>query len=216
MTSKIEQFYKNLITGNGKPITELSLLLTCCIFIFVLPIISSEPGWFSITLSSIIIFLAAASISFRVILVGLGAIVIERTTNATDLIYLNYAAELITNLFIIYLVGSVVQQIMKRENVTIYTLVEAVNGYLLLGIMFISLVSFCDLHIPGSFSGTRNSGIELTYYTMITLTTTGYGDVTPQIPVAKSLSMLISVAGQFYVAVIVAILVGKYSSSIKK
>ena len=108
------------------------------------------------------------------------------------------------------------KEIMKRENVTIFTLLGALNGYLLLGIISISLVSFCDLHIPGSFSGTRDSGMELTYYTMNTLTTTGNGDITPPVSKAKSLSMLISVAGQFYVAVVVAILVGKYSFGLKK
>jgi len=216
MRSKIEQFYKNVLTGSGKYITDFALLMTCGIFIFVLPIIPLATGWISITLFSVIIFLAASSISLRVIIVGLVAIILEWITRATDLIYLNYFAELTTNLFIIYMVGSVVIQIMKREDVTIYTLIEALNGYLLLAIMFVSLVSFCELHLPGSFSGTHKSGLELTYYTVITLTTTGYGDVTPQLPLAKSLSMLISVAGQFYVAVIVAILVGKYSSGIKK
>ena len=54
--------------------------------------------------------------------------------------------------------------------------------------------------------------MELVYYTFITLTTAGYGDITPQLPLAQSLAMIIAVMGQFYVAVVVAILVGKYAS----
>lgn len=140
------------------------------------------------------------------------AILIELATRAIDLIYVHYLAELTTNLFIIFLVGYVIRHMMHQKNVTIYTLVNALNGYLLLGIMFMSLVAFCDLYIPGSFNSSGNSDMELVYYTLITLTTAGYGDITPQLPLAQSLAMLIAVTGQFYVAVVVAILVGKYAS----
>ncbi len=101
---------------------------------------------------------------------------------------------------------------MNQKNVTIYTLVSALNGYLLLGIMFMSLVAFCDQYMPGSFNAIGKTHMELVYYTLITLTTTGYGDITPQLPLAQSLAMLIAVMGQFYVAVVVAILVGKFAS----
>jgi hypothetical protein len=41
----------------------------------------------------------------------------------------------------------------------------------------------------------------------------GYGDILPQLPFAKSLAILMSVSGQIYVAVIIAMLVGKYVGS---
>lgn len=144
--------------------------------------------------------------------IGFGAILIELITKTTDIKYIHYLAELTTNLFIIFLVGSVVRHMMNQKNVTIYTLVNALNGYLLLGIMFMSMVAFCDLYLPGSFNASGKTDMELVYYTLITLTTAGYGDITPQLPLAQSLAMLIAVMGQFYVAVVVAILVGKYAS----
>ena len=79
--------------------------------------------------------------------------------------------------------------------------------------MFISLVGFCNQYFPGAFTGITETSMDIPYYTLITLTTAGYGDITPVLPIAKSLSMFIAVTGQFYVAVIVAIIVGKYSSS---
>ena len=188
------------------------LLLACFIFVFIIPVIEFPSNMFSIILFSLIIFLASYPISRKVMFIGFVAILIELATRATDLIYLHYLAELTTNLFIIFLVGSVVRHMMNQKNVTIYTLVNALNGYLLLGIMFISLVAFCDLYLPGSFNSSGNSDMELVYYTLITLTTAGYGDITPQLPLAQSLAMLIAVMGQFYVAVVVAILVGKYAS----
>jgi hypothetical protein len=80
--------------------------------------------------------------------------------------------------------------------------------------MFVSLVAFCDNYLPGAYNAAGETEMELVYYTMITLTTAGYGDITPQIPLTQSLSMFIAVTGQFYVAVIVAILVGKFSSKV--
>ena len=145
--------------------------------------------------------------------VGLGAIIIELATKTTDFIYLHYLAELTTNLFFIGVIIFVILQILKRKHVTIYTLVDALNGYLLLGIMFVSMVTFVDFNQPGSFTGNRSMEFDLTYYTLITLTTTGYGDIIPNTTLGRSLSLLIAIAGQFYVAVIVAILVGKYSST---
>ena len=195
-----------------KNTSEVLMLLACFIFVFILPAIEFTSNMLSIFLFSLIIFLASYPISRKVMFIGFVVILIELATRATDLIYVQYLAQLTTNLFIIFLVGSVIRHMMNQKNVSIYTLVNALNGYLLLGIMFMSLVAFCDLYVPGSFNSSGNSDMELVYYTLITLTTAGYGDITPQLPLAQSLAMLIAVMGQFYVAVVVAILVGKYAS----
>lgn len=187
------------------------LLLVSSIFVFVLPLIQTESSLLGILLISAIIFLAAYNISRRLVLIGLIAIFIEVATRATDFEVLNYLAVLTTNLFFIYIVGNVVLHMMRQRSVTLFTLVEAVNGYLLMGIMFISLVAFCELTFPGAYLFKGEEGVDLVYYTLVTLTTLGYGDITPQIPVAKSLSMIIAISGQFYIAVVVAIIVGKFA-----
>ena len=189
------------------------LMLSTSVFVFVLPVLNTESELATIILISIIIFLAAYNISKRLLVVGLLAIIIEIGTRTTDFVYLHYLAMLTTNMFFIYIVLSVILDIMRQDRVSLFTLLEAVNGYLLLGIMFISLVGFCELIIPGSYiiKG-DNEAMELVYYTLVTLTTVGYGDITPQLPIAKSLSMVIAVCGQFYIAVVVAIIVGKYAS----
>jgi len=203
------------MVNTEKHIPLFSLLLACILFIFVLPLIPTIISWLNLALFTAIIVLAASSISTKTekyVIVAFVAVILEWITRTTDLIFIHYVAEIISNLFIVWIVGIFVIQIMQREQVTIYTLLEALNGYLLLGIMFISLVYFVDLHIPDSYTGNRVYEMDLGYYTLITLTTTGYGDIAPITPIAKSLSLLIAIVGQFYVAVIVAILVGKYSS----
>ena len=188
------------------------LLLTSGVFVFIFPLMQTESSLFGILLISAIIFLAAYDISRRLIFIGLIAVVIEVGTRTTDFISLNYLAVVTTNLFLIYIVGNVVLDMMRQRSVTLFTLLQAVNGYLLMGIMFISLVVFCEHTFPGSYLLKGEESMDLVYYTLVTLTTVGYGDITPQIPVAKSLSMIIAISGQFYIAVVVAIIVGKFAS----
>jgi hypothetical protein len=52
--------------------------------------------------------------------------------------------------------------------------------------------------------------IEYMYFSFVSFTSTGYGDYLPLVPAAKSLSILISITGQLYIAIIIAMIVGKY------
>jgi voltage-gated potassium channel len=91
-------------------------------------------------------------------------------------------------------------------------------GYVLLGIIWTLLYSALETGSPGSFSvasprladGTTvqpDRGI-LGYYSFITLATVGYGDVTPATPLARTLAWMEALVGQFYLAILVAGLVG--------
>lgn len=94
----------------------------------------------------------------------------------------------------------------------------ALVGYLLLGIIWSVLYSAVEMTCPGSFRLPASEGtevavaasgrIDLSYYSFITLATVGYGDVTPTTPLARTLAWIEAVIGQFYLAVLVAGLVG--------
>ncbi len=196
-----------------RKLATMLLLLASCLFLFVLPALPMQSNVVAIVLISLILLLASLQIPRRLVWIGIPAFLLEAATRATDLVYLNYISTITTNLFVIYVVIHVVLDIMKQRVVTPFTLLEAVNGYLLLGIMFLSIVGFCEMVFPGSFGYQGDAGTELVYYTLVTMTTVGYGDITPQLPVAKSLSMFIAISGQFYIATVVAIIVGKYASN---
>lgn len=92
-----------------------------------------------------------------------------------------------------------------------------VCGYLLLGIIWSLLYSAVETASPGSFhvAARENDGSAarldrgvLSYYSFITLATVGYGDVTPATPLARTLAWMEAIAGQFYLAILVAALVG--------
>ena len=48
------------------------------------------------------------------------------------------------------------------------------------------------------------------YFTFITLSTLGYGDLVPAIPQSQALSIFIAISGQFYMDIVVAVIVGKF------
>lgn len=102
----------------------------------------------------------------------------------------------------------------------------AVCGYLLLGIIWTVLYSAVETASPGSFNMPSRGDAEimnacpdpgvLSYYSFITLATVGYGDITPATPLARTLAWMEAVAGQFYLAVLVAGLVGfKVTQAVK-
>ncbi len=94
----------------------------------------------------------------------------------------------------------------------------AVCGYLLLGIIWSLLYGAAETASPGSFvtappkgedvAAVRLHRDDLSYFSFITLATVGYGDVTPTTPLARMLAWTEAITGQFYLAILVAGLVG--------
>ncbi len=97
-------------------------------------------------------------------------------------------------------------------------IVGAVCVYLMLGVIWAILYSLLEAVVPGSFAGltenTTDGGWDpdWVYFSFVTLTTLGYGDILPLSFSARSLAYFEAIVGQFYLAVLVAGLVGAYLS----
>lgn len=123
--------------------------------------------------------------------------------------------------FFFFMVAALVREISGNPTVTKTVIVDAITAYLLLGFAFSLLVTVVNQLIPGSYSLVQTGANakdfdpirQNIYYAFVTFTTTGYGDILPVAPVAKSLAILISIAGQLYIAIIISLLVGKFSAS---
>lgn len=122
-------------------------------------------------------------------------------------------------IFFSYIVISLIRQIASAQYVTKHVILEAVNGYLLLGLVFTFLIGLMIQFDAQSYNFSQGGITSLhdsMYYGFITFATLGYGDLVPLKPHAKSLAILIAVCGQLYVAVIIALLVGKFSTQAGK
>ncbi len=96
-------------------------------------------------------------------------------------------------------------------------IVGAVCIYLLLGLIWAIIFYLLHALTPGSFNGVNAAPLsaqlsEFVCFSFVTLTTLGYGDVSPAQPAARTLAYMEAVFGQFYIAILVASLVGVYVS----
>jgi len=92
-------------------------------------------------------------------------------------------------------------------------LYTAVNIYLLLGLLWATLYLAIDAFSPGSIrigSHAADRQTELLYFSLITLSTIGYGDIVPVSGEARILAALEGVTGVLYIAITVALLVGRF------
>ena len=106
--------------------------------------------------------------------------------------------------------------VMRDRGVDANRLAGAVSVYLLMGLNWAIVFKFLTLVDPGAFTGLEGSSdqtfLHLLYYSFVTLTTLGYGDISPVSPVARALAYLEAVSGVMYVAILVASLVGSFGS----
>jgi voltage-gated potassium channel len=121
-------------------------------------------------------------------------------------------------LFLAVTVIALVSRLFIVKSVTLDTIAAAICAYLLLGVSFAYAYAVVELEHPNSFSVTlihRPTGMapllgslhDLIYYSFVCLTTTGFGDISPISEGARSLSVMESVLGQFYMAILIARLV---------
>ena len=115
--------------------------------------------------------------------------------------------------FLVYVVTRILGFVLRSGSVTGEKLCAALCVYLLLGICWSLLYSLQENLRPGSFSTPDGGPAEwrdLIYFSFVSLTTLGYGDVTPVTSHARSFAMLEATTGSFYLAVLVARLVSAY------
>ena len=118
--------------------------------------------------------------------------------------------------FFIFVTVITIIQVVKSPTVTGNTICGAIVGYLLIGLSATFVATVMETIYPGVFlmqgELIRDGEIftSLLYYCFVTLATVGYGDILPNVPLAESFAVAIGVIGQFYLTVLVAMLVGKY------
>lgn len=122
---------------------------------------------------------------------------------------------LIGALFAGLLMWVILVQVFREGPVNAHRIAGSVAAYLLIGVVWGAAYLIIDLQSPGAFSfpATMGSGdthfhqAKLLYFSFITLTSVGYGDIVPVHPVAQTLSMLEALIGQLFPAILLARLV---------
>jgi hypothetical protein len=103
----------------------------------------------------------------------------------------------------------VLHRVLAKGEITLHRVLGAVAAYLLLGLAWTNAYELVHAVRPDAFrfAEAEPDRMSLLYYSFVTLTTVGYGDVTPVAPAARSLAVAEALVGQLFPAVLIARLV---------
>ena len=119
-------------------------------------------------------------------------------------------------LFFGYTFIIILQMIVRSTEISRETIFASIVAYLMIALMWAFLYLILEMMIPGSFAfpdkDIRAETMRFEYFSFITITTLGYGDIIPLSNKASALALLEALIGQIYMVVLVAWLVGMHVS----
>ncbi|MDJ0740533.1 MAG: potassium channel family protein [Gammaproteobacteria bacterium] len=196
-----------------------TLLLACLVLLLVLyPYLDGEgvaPGLLLETITSAVLLAGLYAISRRSweLFAGLMLIVPALFGNWSDAHATASLPELVMvaseTVFFAFMTVMILRYVVSDRLLVGDRLQGALSAYLLLGLLFSTVFELLEMLAPGSlhFPNGPPTWSDYLYFSFVTLTTLGYGDIAPVTPEAQSLAILQSTTGVLYVAVLVAWLV---------
>lgn len=121
---------------------------------------------------------------------------------------------LIVILFLSVIVYNIIRQIVLSRDVSVNMILGVITIYILFGMVAGEVNQMIHYFDTKAFAGNLNPGevADLRYYSFVTMTTLGYGDIAPVSKIARASAVFFSLVGQIYLAVVIALIVGKYVS----
>lgn len=211
------------------------LLVSLLLLLLALPIIDHVFGKVSVPILTVLVLVVLfaaiysasrerpavfyVSIALAVLTIAAHGVVL-----ASEAVMTAAYRALADGLFYLYIAVVIAIHVLSARRVTTDILLGAVCVYLMLGLGWASIYEFAELIWPGSFRSVeplfRGSledgslrGAGFVYYSFVTLSTLGYGDITPVTPPARALAWMQAVVGQIYLVIAVARLVSLNVSS---
>ena len=155
-----------------------------------------------------------------VVLIAIGAmnIILDAIFNHSWAPYINLIVAL---LFYLFTTVIAFRSLLTGNRINLNMIMGSICVYILVGISWSIFYFFVSVIHPGAFNGVTETGAkqqftDLLYYSFVTLSTLGYGDITPVTPIARTLAYIEALFGQFYIAILVASFVGMHISRSSK
>ncbi len=202
---------------------KFTLLLGSIAVLFILPLFQSETSNRNGLLWGVVLIAAVRAASGRRwVTIGIGVLAVLGYAGRVYSIFdpgqrtVQIAALLLALVFMAVIVYTVLKAVLRAPHINGDTVAGAVCAYLFLGLLFAMLFGLLEAIEPGSFefpADVREAGLAqppeyaYAYYSYVTLTTLGYGDITPVTFRARALSWMEAVVGVTFMATLIAFLV---------
>lgn len=128
--------------------------------------------------------------------------------------------EFLTIFFIIYYIFifmEVMKQITRTKEIRVNVIIGSFCGYMLLSLVALFSYILIELNFSNSFHGITPNNVaiaynELSYFSFITLTSIGFGDIYPTTDMSRLVVAFFGMVGQFYMVAVVGIIISKFAS----
>jgi len=218
---ELDEDLAQVVTGHG-PCTYLLLALLGLILFFPYAGGGATGRILLATLFSLVLVGGAYAIGRdrRTLIAGFGlatlAIALQWTAILSADETLFRLAGIFYILFLVLTICEVLRYLLKKGPVTADKLHGALAGYIMIAILWAFIYALVEAFTPGSFSFPQANAADphamfrLIYFSFTTLTTVGYGDITPVTDQARSFVMIEEFLGVFFVGILIARLAGLY------
>jgi hypothetical protein len=199
------------------------------LLIFILALIAIQPfgeaihklSLFVQIITSVILISAIYAVGQRIrhtvigILLAVPLLITMWAKHLLEIRWLQIPESVIGITFFGFIITLILKFILSRDEIKADMIAGAAAVYLLLAITWAYAYSLIAIVVPGSFAMAETQNITRSiaiYYSFVTITTLGYGDIFPVTTAAKSCAVLEAVVGQLYLVITVAWLVGVHVS----
>lgn len=198
------------------------LLVSLTLFIFIISPLSKHYNtaeilnvlFVFVLLSGVFSATPSARLRWLMLLLAVPAALFRWFSNASNLTIWLALQHIFTALFFGTIVAALLMRVFERGPKTGHRVQGAVAVYLMLGMMWAALYHLVETLLPGAFQfpatpggvppSTAAQSSAFIYFSFVTLTTVGYGDVLAVDPFARSLAMIEALSGQLFPAVLIA------------
>ncbi|QQS49922.1 MAG: hypothetical protein IPM71_09890 [Bacteroidota bacterium] len=199
---------------------NLILLLCILVLFFIVPSfqLATEIPFVLAILYSLLVLSSTFAIDYVsavkkiLLIIGLVVIITIWADVLTNLQIIRSLALMLLIVFLFIITISLIIHVSVSKRVNTNIIFSAINGYLLLGIISSLALLIIDVFNsnPILTNLRPNNLSDYVYFSFVTLTTLGYGDMAPISPASRVLAMMLATTGQLYIAILIAMLVGKY------
>jgi len=189
---------------------QVQMLMEVLLLFTVLVTVSANPGWLKMRRALVVLWLMSVT-----------GTLLSVFSARPDLSQWYRTVELLTSVPVLAVLAAGMLAFVRRERrLTLDSIFATVAAYLLLALLFAQIYLCLMTWNPASFSLPVDAverpahllQSDMTYFSLVTLATVGYGDILPATHVARMLAMFQAMIGVFYLAVVVAMFVGAYAS----